>query len=400
MNYILSVIIPTRNRLEYAYAAVEQIIMNTSNKVQVVIQDNSDNDDLIKKISEKPELLDRVKYNHIIGILSFVDNFSKGVEISDGEYLCMIGDDDGINPEIEQVVEWAKLHNIEAISPEIKLNYIWPGTGIEYYSNDTGNLMIIDFNSNTQFFNTQEEIDKLLSTGGQNYLEYNMVKIYHGIVSKAAMDRVKEITGKYFGGLSPDIYSAVALSLVVDKVLRINYPLTIPGVCRKSGSGHSSTGRHHGELNTAPQLAGHENYHWSPLVPSFYSVETLWADTALAAFTDMNREDLIKKFDVATLSAYCYKNYKEFNHYTDENFSNYKKQNNIGTLSGKIKLANGYIKGPINDLYRRIEKRLKRGRNAVENHHDIPTINDAYIIFHEYLKQKKRNITQILNNIK
>ncbi|MBA5794031.1 glycosyltransferase family 2 protein [Flavobacterium sp. xlx-214] len=384
---LLSIIIPTRNRTSYVIAAALQVLENTSDKVQVVLQDNSDDEGLMD-FFKNSIFLERIKYNYSPGILSFVDNFSKGVEISDGEYLCMIGDDDGINPEIEKVVFWAKENNIEAISPDISLNYIWPGVGINYYKKDSGNLMIIDFDSEVKIFDSKSELNKLLSTGGQNYLRYNLAKIYHGIITKSAMDKVKSITGKYFGGLSPDIYGAVTLSLVVDKVLKINYPLTIPGVCRKSGSGHSSTGRHHGELDTAPQLAGHDNYQWSYLVPRFYSVETLWADTALAALTEMKRLDLVEKFDVATLSAYCYKNYKEFNNYTDVNYDNYCQINRFGNLIKTFKLFNGYIKGPINDLIVRIKGRLKRGNNSIENHQDIQNINEAYLVFNDYLKRK------------
>lgn len=389
MQYLLTIIIPTRNRAYYALLAIKQIIENTSDNVQIVIQDNSDTNDLKRIILESIPNTERIKYNYSEGLLSFVDNFTKGVEISDGEYLCMIGDDDGINPEIEEVVKWAKQNSVEAINPIISLNYIWPGTGIDYYKKDSGNLMIIDFDSKMKFYDTKKELNKLLSTGGQNYLQYNLVKIYHGIVSKAAMNEVKKITGHYFGGLSPDIYSSVALSLVINKVLKLNYPLTIPGVCNKSGAGHSSTGRHHGELNTAPQLAGHTNYEWSSLVPSFYSVETLWADTALAAFREMKREDLIKKFDVATLSVYCYKNYKEFNHYTDVNYDEYCKLNNLGKVSKKFRLLKGYLKGPVNDFYRRVQGRLKRGENSIENYDEVIDINNAYIIFKDYLVRKR-----------
>jgi len=396
-KFILSIIIPTRNRNSYAIAAANQVLENTTSEVQVVLQDNSDQIGLINYFKDSI-YIDRIKYNYSPQLLSFVDNFSKGVEIADGEYLCMIGDDDGINPEIEQVVKWAKKNSVEAISPIVSLNYIWPGTGISYYKKDLGNLMIIDFNSKMKFYDTKNEIEKLLSSGGQNYLSFNLVKIYHGIVTKDSMEKVKSITGKYFGGLSPDIYSAVALSLVIEKVLKINYPLTIPGVCRKSGSGHSSTGRHHGELHTAPQLAGHVNYNWSSLVPAFYSVETLWADTALVAFQDMKRNDLIKKFDIATLSAYCYKNYKEFKHYTDVNYKNYCDNNNIGIISRKINLIKGYLKGPFSDLFNRVINRLKRRRSSIEKYDDVKTIKEAYLIFQEYLKKNNKNLPTLIKN--
>ncbi|TAN12526.1 MAG: glycosyltransferase [Chitinophagaceae bacterium] len=397
MDYLLSIIIPTRNREEYAFLSAIQILKSTSDSVQLVIQDNSDCDSLKEKLMNIPHF-NRIKYNHTSDILSFVDNFSKGVELSDGEFLCMIGDDDGINPELEDLVRWAKENQIEAISPRIKLNYTWPNTGMKYYEKDTGNLMIIDFDMKSEFFSTRKELRRLLNSGAQNYLKYNLVKIYHGIVTKKLMDEVKATTGKYFGGLSPDIYAAVALSLVCDKVLIINYPLTIPGVCSKSGSGHSSTGRHHGKLEDAPHLIGHTNYQWSQFVPAFYSVETIWADTTLAAFREMNEYDLIENFSVPVLSAYCYK-YKEFRNLIKENNSRYFiKKNKIKTTQYIIQLLS-FIKGPLSDLTNRIKNRIFRRKGTVKIYNDVNNIIEAEILMEEYLEKKSKNINKVINRL-
>lgn len=394
-KYILSIIVPTRNRHTYAFACMMQILESTNDDVQLVIQDNSDTNLLIDKFIDSP-YLSRIKYNHSSEILSFVANFSEGVEQADGEYLCMIGDDDGINPEIVKFVYWAKENNIEAITPEIRLNYVWPDTGISYYKNDTGNLMIVNFKLSAKIYDTKTEINKLLDSGGQNYLKYNLVKIYHGIVKKNAMDKVKEITGNYFGGLSPDIYSSVALSLVIDKVLKIDYPLTIPGVCSKSGAGHSSTGRHHGKLENAPQLKGHIDYQWSNLVPRFYCVETLWADSALAAFVEMRRIDLIQKFNVARLSAYCYFNYKDFNKFTDVNFFEYAKSKKINKIKKNIYLYLSYFRGPFLDLFDRALNKIMRKKNSVENFENVLDIIEAEKILQNYLIDKSLSVNCII----
>ncbi|MFM9987043.1 glycosyltransferase family 2 protein [Flavobacterium sp.] len=394
-NYILSIIIPTRNREKYAFNCVMQILESTNDDVQVVIQDNSDADSLYDKFIDSP-FLSRIKYNYSSEVLSFVVNFSNAVSQADGEYVCMIGDDDGINPEIVKFVYWAKENNIEAVTPEIRLNYIWPETGISYYKKDNGNLMIIDFNLNNKYYDTKQELNKLLSSGGQNYLSYSLVKIYHGIVKKSAMEKVKNITGKYFGGLSPDIYSSVALSLVIDKVLKINYPLTIPGVCSLSGSGQASTGRHVGDLKDAPQLKGHINYQWSQLVPKFYSVETIWADSALAALKDMKQDDLISKFSVSALTAYCNYTYKEYKKIIDANYIEYNKKRNFNFLKQKKNLYVAYLNGPIKDLLKRIYSRLIRKKNAVENHDGVLDIKNAQVVFEEFLQRKNQSINDVI----
>ena len=396
--YLLSIIIPTRNRKLYAMAALKQVCENTSDNIQVVIQDNSDDDSLKFEI-DRYELSHRIKYNYTEGKLSFVDNFSIAVENSDGKYLCIIGDDDGINPEIEKFTAWMDSTDTHAVSPAIHCNYTWPGTGISYHNNDNGNLMITDFNLSYRIYDTKKELAKLLKSGGQNYLKLGLVKIYHGIVSKKAMDKVKEITGVYFGGLSPDIYSAVALSLVLDEVLHIDYPLTIPGVCSKSGSGHSSTGRHHGDLYSAPQLKGHNDYKWASQVPKFYSVETLWADSAIAAFKDMKRLDLISVFDLETLSAYGYYRYKQYNFYTTKNLRENNALNNISFLSSTLKVYRGFLRGPFKDLYYSFLSKVSRKDSDVAKFTDIIDIHQASNMLKEFTDDKKISIDDLLKVI-
>ncbi|MBO7926572.1 glycosyltransferase family 2 protein [Pseudoalteromonas sp. K222D] len=389
---LLSIIIPTKNRQKYLLQCVEHVIQRTSSKVEVVVQDNSD-DDSLRQLLMSHKNADKIKYNYVSKNLSFVENFSLGVELSDGKYLCMIGDDDGINPELEKVVEWADKNKIEAITPNIRVNYIWPDTGVPYYKTDNGNLMIIPFRNNVNFHNPKLEIEKLLYMGGQNYLKLKMAKVYHGVVTRAAMDRVKDITGVYFGGMSPDIYSSTALSLVVEQVLSIDYPLTIPGVCSNSGAGKSSTNRHHGKFSDSPFLSGHANYSWSEKVPKFYSVETMWADSFLAALKDMNRPDLIDKFNVEMISAYCLDKYPQFKDVVECTLD---KEGDADTT--KLNSLSAYIKGPLNDMRSRALNKMFYLFNRKVLLSNVSNIDAAYRCLDNYLTRKKYRVETCLNS--
>lgn len=396
-EFLLSIIIPTRNRQEYAEKCILQILEATSEKVQIVIQDNSDEDSLAKFV-EKWNGSNRIKYNYTSENLSFVANFSQAVALANGYYVCMIGDDDGINPEIEKFVEWAIDNGLEAVNPSIKLNYIWPDSKIAYYKKDNGNLTIVDFTSTMQYYDTKSELLKLLNSGCQNYLQYKLVKIYHGIVKKEALDKVKAITGHYFGGLSPDIYSSVALSFVIDKVLMVDYPLTIPGVCFKSGSGQSSTGRHDGKLSEAPHFKGHESYVWSTKVPSFYSVETIWADSALAALHEMREKEFSKRFNVFSITAYCFVKNRRFKKEIFENLNNYCQENNINKLVASYKLVLEFLKGPLLELFHRIIDKLTRKKDSVVRLDTISDISVANAKFQDYLNRTNKSFHSLLAN--
>ena len=126
---LISVVIPTRNRFEYVKSAIISILDINDRRIELVIQDNSDSEELKLWINDNINDV-RLKYNYFDLPLSFIGNFSEGVGVSTGEYICIIGDDDGINPEIIDAVAWLKQENIDCLSVKNIVNYVWPDSGI------------------------------------------------------------------------------------------------------------------------------------------------------------------------------------------------------------------------------------------------------------------------------
>lgn len=399
-NFLISIIIPTKNRQEFATQTVRQILLSPEMDVQVVIQDNSDDNRLLKMLEEYNND-GRLKYNYSPKVLSFVDNFSYAVENSDGEYICIIGDDDGINYEIFEMVRWAKANNIDAIKPATNNVYIWPNTGISNSNSrlDSGYLMINKITANISIDHPKNELKKLLHNGCQKYLTLNLVKLYHGIVKKSKIEEVKDITGHYFGGLSPDIYSAISLSIVTSKILCIDYPLTISGVCKKSGSADSVTGKHTGNYEDAPHLAGHENYDWSSEVPKFYSVETIWADSSLAAIKDMNQSYLLDQFKEESLVAYCVTKYSKYSSLIKRHYFDRMNKQNVSELKAKILLFKSLVLGPGVDFIQRVFNKLTRRKGDLVKFYDVKDIVQAQNELMSFLEVNNLSIDRVIRKI-
>jgi glycosyltransferase involved in cell wall biosynthesis len=305
---LLSVVIPTRNRVKYVKSTILSILSFAYSKIELIIQDNSDTDELHVWINENISDT-RLKYNYVSSPLSFVGNFEKAVSLANGEYICLIGDDDGINPEIITVVEWLKQENIDSLSTHISANYVWENSGVPVtkFTKVTGGVLSL---ATTDYQLSQSDLEKQLYlfflNGCHNYLKFGLPKLYHGIVKKACLEKVKEITGNYFGGLSPDIFASITISLVAKKVYTTNYPITISGVCGESASIIEGLLKNNSKkVEDAPHLRNRGKYEWSNLVPYVYTVETIWADSAIAAVKAMKAEKFLKKINVAKLSAYC-----------------------------------------------------------------------------------------------
>lgn len=305
---LLSVVIPTRNRFQYVRSAITSILDINDQRIELVIQDNSDSDELKLWINEN--ITDsRLKYNYFDSPLSFVGNFSEGVEASSGEYICIIGDDDGINPEIIDAVAWLKQENIDCLSTRISANFVWGDAEVPttIFTNVTGGVLSISkLSGKIVEANVENELVDFVKGGLINYLDFNLPKIYHGIVKTECLNEIKLKTGTYFEGLSPDIFASISLACIAKRVFVTDYPLTISGVCGVSASiVEGLLKKNSKKLEDAPHLRHRGHYEWSELIPRVYCVETIWADSAISGLKAMKRNDLLKYIDISRFSAAC-----------------------------------------------------------------------------------------------
>ncbi len=398
-DYLISIVIPTRNRQEYALKTAMQVLSYNDPRIELVIQDNSSEPILMN-------LLEKLAYEHLVynyseKPLSFVDNFSTGLECSTGKYVCFIGDDDGIVPEIADIAQWASENNVQAIKPELQLVYYWPNS-IENNASDDyslGKLSMSTITSKVRKVSTEVELKKLMKEGCQRYLHLDLVKLYHGLVCRDALNKVNEITGHYFGGLSPDIYSAVALSLLIPEVYCIDYPLTVSGICQKSGSADSATGKHTGNLNSAPHFSGHLNYQWSMFVPPFYSVETIWADSAIAAISEFKRTDLLKLYSVESLVVNSILKYKAFKKEIKFFYFSLMTSQNTCRLFSTLVLYKSFFSVPLTDLFHRITRKMGRLKVKTKHLYGVEDIQEASKLIHKFLFEGNIRVHDVIENL-
>ena len=299
MKPLLSIIIATKNRVPYCISAIESILSINSDDIELVIQDNTDHLELKEYIESK--IIDkRLIYQYTPPPFSSIDNFNAAIELATGEYVCMIGDDDGINPEFIKIAKYAKNYKIESIGSSQIAEYYWPNA-IDKYKD--GSLSIPEFSGSSISFNPSKKLIPLLMTGIVNYIPFNLPRVYHGLIKKSLMEQIKVNCGNYFDGLSPDIYSTIALTTIVKKHVLIDYPMTIAGTCVSSTSAASVKGEHSGRLEDAPHFRSRNNYVWDEMAPKYYSIQTIWAETGIKAIKGFGKSNLLKYFNLKFLVA-------------------------------------------------------------------------------------------------
>lgn len=308
MNKLFSIIIPTRNRQIYCLESVKSILSLIDNRCEIIIQDNSDNGSLKELLDELGS--DKIIYNYFSKPLSFVDNFEKALEQSTGKYFIILGDDDSITKNTISIVDWMDQNNIESLTSKYVTEYFWPNDNIEKYK--TGLLSIPDYHGGLVSVDVEVGLINLIKNGFLAYQSFNLPRTYHGIVKRSCMEEVKTKGGRYFGGLTPDIYSTVALATVIKTHKVIDYPFSIAGACPASATANATIGGHSGRLEDAPHFKNRGEYTWEPSIPKYYSVETIWAESAIKALNDMkfsNWQKWFNKYKLYVYSIYLNRNY-------------------------------------------------------------------------------------------
>lgn len=398
---LLSVVIPTRNRQEYAISAINSILSNISAPdFELVVQDNSDSRNLQDYIHNRIDN-SRLRYNYTPTPLSIVDNFAAGVRLASGKYLCFIGDDDGVNPEIIEATRWVDMSGIDALKPAVSVAYLWPKSGVPSAlftkAAPSGVLTIRPFSGKITRVDPEMEMRKVVRNGGR-YLETDIPRLYHGIVKSEVLNKVREKTGGFFGGLSPDIFAAIAVANFAENAVSLDYPLTIPGTCKLSGAGASHRGEHVGHLEDAPHFEYRGAYRWAEIIPRFYSVETIWAETTIAALKALERDDLLRYFDLPLLAADCIAAHPKYKsiilHDMYKSFRITNKNQSVGTSQFCYSL----LTGPGWRVFRRAVNRAQiiLTGNKVTSVSGVKSIAEATSILSERLRANGKRFADLV----
>jgi glycosyltransferase involved in cell wall biosynthesis len=397
---LLSIIIPTRNRIPFCISAIESILIISDPRLELVVQDNSDTNKLEEYVRNRKSD-NRLKYRYTTAAFSTIDNFNAGMELSTGEYVCFIGDDDGINPEIIEAAAWAKEKNIDALSWYIKASYLWPGTIMPstfFTKTEGGKLTVHPFFGKIRKTNAELEIKKFLLSGGANYMKFKLPKAYHGLVNRFCFEKVKIKTGNYFGGLSPDIFSSLAIALVAKCTYVIDYPLSIAGSCPIAEQTHNSKDANLKPLEDAPHLRNRGKYIWNELIPTIYTGDTIQLETGLASLNLMKRSDLIINLNTTRMAAFLIISYPQLkNKIIDHTLALLKSQYKSRIL-GQLKIRYNYLKFFMKMLFEKGSNRilLMIGIRNIYNIKNQATIFSASIALIEHLKNKNQNLTNYL----
>lgn len=364
-SYLLSIVVPTKDRYPYLKRLIELVKSFDSDEVELVIQDNSDdNKEIVSFINSLQ--YEHLKYFYKKGQLSVSENADRAILNSTGEYVCFIGDDDGVIPEIIDVIKYLKEKGAEAILAN-NPTYNWP----DYFDDKSKSRIFYSQPSGTvKVLNTKQELEKVVKGGFRGL--GGMPKVYHGIVKRSVLDKLYNKLRTFSPGGSPDMATAVSLSLIIDKIYYVNLPLIINGQSIHVGGGERALKGKLPKIEEVSFLPKSIVQDWNPKIPDIWCSDTIWPQSAIYALSSMGY-DGVKSIDYDNLLAFFFVSHGRY----------YKQYKHLISNTMRVHLLILYRK--VRSIARKIKIRLTKtdGRLVECN---ITTINDASKLMSDIIK--------------
>lgn len=229
-----SVLLPTKNRLDLLKEAIETVVRQDYENWEMIVSDNASNEDVVGYVRSLND--PRIKVIRSEVAISVTDNWNLAIEASTGDYVIMLGDDDGLMPRYFRKMLSA-LKQLEC--PDLiyygAYHFAYPGVipwELKGYLADiTEYYPILRGEPRTSLI----PFDTVQSAAAQSMrfraeFGYNMQLF---LFSRQLVEKLQTY-GKTFQGPFPDYYAANVAFLISDRVGRIAEPLVIIGISKKS----------------------------------------------------------------------------------------------------------------------------------------------------------------------
>jgi len=222
---IYSVIIPTRDRHETLYHTIKSVLSLEEDNLEVVISDNCSSKETQEVVSQFKD--SRLVYSRSPERLSMAANFERGIKLSQGDFITIIGDDDFIVPSAWEFLKPA-LTESKVIS-WFRYCYYWPNFP------DASGILCASLSADI----VEQDSSKILNLTLGQFLNYQFLpSFYNSWVSRSLIDNLVTLNqqaqlSKYIfpaSTLAPDVYSALQLSMLSDQFSFCTMPFSVSGI--------------------------------------------------------------------------------------------------------------------------------------------------------------------------
>jgi glycosyltransferase involved in cell wall biosynthesis len=228
-----SVLLPTRDRLELLRHAVESVRLQDDADWEVVISDNASSQDVAGYVASLGDA--RVRHSRTDKLLPVTENWNRALEMSRGEYLIMLGDDDALLP---RCLSRARALAAQWREPDLiytqALQYAYPGVvpGAAEGFVQVGYNAFFSPGATEPFVLDAQIARAMVREATQFRMRYGF-NAQHFIFARRLVEALRP-KGPFFQSPYPDYYAANAMLLGARTVVANPRPLVLIGISPKS----------------------------------------------------------------------------------------------------------------------------------------------------------------------
>lgn len=229
-----SVLLPTRNRLDYLRHAVESVRRQDYDDWEVIISDNDSQDGISEFVAGLGD--SRIRYFRTSTFVPVTDNWNKALDHSSGDLVIMLGDDDCLmsgffttllaaitttHPDPDFIYTSAYLYAYPGVIPGHPDGFLQPLGDGTFLAGATA-----------PFWLSRTTAERLVSSFMSFHAEYGYNMQFFTISRR--MIRELAVYGPFFQSPFPDFYAANAMMLKARRILVLPQRLVTIGITPKS----------------------------------------------------------------------------------------------------------------------------------------------------------------------
>jgi glycosyltransferase involved in cell wall biosynthesis len=275
-----TVIIPTRERADTLKWALKTCTTQNYDNLEIIVSDNFSQDDtraVVESYNDK-----RIKYINTGKRVSMSSNWEFAlacVEIDPQRYVTFVGDDDGLIPnalqDLNELIR--KLGDVDAIAWK-KAQYAWKSCIV------TPNRLLVSFKKKLDRLNTKSILQKIINFNFVDGFAYDELPcLYNSFVKMTKIDEVRRKSDRFFHSMTPDVYSGIALSSVIDYHYLSNLPYSVNGASKHSNGLSYALGNSSDQKQAALKFISEIDIPFHPDLVMCPSIPIIVAESALQA---------------------------------------------------------------------------------------------------------------------
>lgn len=230
---LVSVLLPTRNRLEYLRYAIETVRRQHDGDWELVVSDNDSEEDIEGHVRSLAD--ERIRYVRTASFVPVTENWNNALAHSRGRYVVMLGDDDGLMPGYVGAIRALAAQFAE---PDVIYQSAWlfsyPGVDP---SEPAGFLQAHGYAKFLRGVSAPFELDRPTARRMVRYaMRFQLRYGFNMQFSTVSRRLVEELApqGPFFQSAFPDYYATNVVFLTARKIVVTPRPLVTIGVTPKS----------------------------------------------------------------------------------------------------------------------------------------------------------------------